>query len=35
MPTGDDLGQRLRDGDLTAAPAALNLVESRAPGHKD
>ncbi len=36
MPaTGDELGQRLRDGDLTAAPAVLNLVESRAPGHKD
>ena len=36
MPTtGEDLGQRLRDGDLTAAPAVLNLVESRAPGHKD
>ncbi len=27
---GDDLGQRLRDGDLSAAPAVLNLVESRA-----
>ncbi len=36
MPaTGDDLGRRLRDGDLTAAPAVLNLVESRAPGHRD
>ena len=35
MPaTGDELGQRLRDGDLAAAPAALNLVESRAPGNK-
>jgi len=33
--TGDELGQRLRDGDLSAAPAVLNLVESRAPGHKD
>jgi LAO/AO transport system kinase len=32
--TGDELGQRLRDGDLAAAPAALNLVESRAPGNK-
>lgn len=29
--TGVDLGQRLRDGDLTAAPAVLNLVENRAP----
>ena len=36
MPaTGEDLGRRLRDGDLTVAPALLNLVESRAPGHKD
>jgi LAO/AO transport system kinase len=32
---GEDLGQRLRDGDLAAAPAVLNLVESRAPGHRD
>ena len=32
---GDELGKRLRGGDLTAAPAVLNLVESRAPGHKD
>jgi LAO/AO transport system kinase len=28
---GADLGARLRDGDLTAAPAVLNLVESRSP----
>ena len=28
---GRELGKRLRDGDLTAAPAALNLLESRAP----
>ena len=35
MPaSGHELGQRLRDGDLSAAPAVLNLVESRAPGHK-
>ena len=35
MPaTGDELGQRLREGDRSAAPAALNLVESRAPGNK-
>jgi LAO/AO transport system kinase len=27
---GEDLGARLRDGDLSAAPAILNLVESRA-----
>jgi LAO/AO transport system kinase len=32
---GDHLGQRLRAGDLSAAPAVLNLVESRAPGHRD
>jgi LAO/AO transport system kinase len=36
MPaSGHELGQRLRDGDLSAAPAVLNLVESRAPGHKE
>ncbi|HVF78287.1 MAG TPA: GTP-binding protein [Solirubrobacteraceae bacterium] len=35
MPAaGDELGQRLRDGDLSAAPAVLNLVESRAAGDK-
>ena len=34
-PTGDELGQRLRDGDLSAAPAVLNLVESRATGHQN
>jgi LAO/AO transport system kinase len=28
---GRELGRRLRDRDLTAAPAALNLIESRAP----
>lgn len=27
-PTGAELGRRLRDGDLSAAPAALNLIES-------
>lgn len=32
--TGDQLGRRLRDGDLSAAPAVLNLVESRTPGHR-
>ena len=26
---GAELGERLRDGDLTAAPAVLNLVENR------
>jgi LAO/AO transport system kinase len=36
MPaTGEDLGRRLREHDLGAAPAVLNLVESRAPGHRD
>src|SRR5580765_5675917 len=29
--TGADLGARLRGRDLTAAPATLNLVESRTP----
>lgn len=29
--SGAELGTRLRDGDLTAAPAVLNLVENRAP----
>src|SRR5215218_3864602 len=28
--SGEDLGARLRDGDLGAAPAVLNLVENRA-----
>ncbi|HWI07618.1 MAG TPA: AAA family ATPase [Solirubrobacteraceae bacterium] len=36
MPaTGDELGQRLRERDLSAAPAVLNLVESRAAGSKE
>ena len=29
---GAELGRRLRDGDLAAAPAVLNILESRAPG---
>ena len=29
--SGADLGRRLRERDLTAAPAALNLVENRSP----
>ena len=34
MPdTGAELARRLRDGDLEAAPAVLNLVENRAPTH--
>lgn len=32
MSDGAELGARLRDGDLGAAPAVLNLVENRAPG---
>ena len=35
---GDDgaqLGARLRDGDLTAAPAVLNLVENRTPAARE
>jgi LAO/AO transport system kinase len=31
VPSGRDLGARLRDHDLSAAPAVLNLLESRAP----
>ena len=29
MPEGADLGERLKAGDVTAAPAVLNLVENR------
>ena len=32
---GAQLGARLRDGDLSAAPAVLNLVENRAPGARE
>jgi len=32
---GAELGRRLRDGDLSAAPAALNLLESRAPEDRE
>jgi LAO/AO transport system kinase len=32
---GEELGARLRDGDLSAAPAVLNLVESRAPRDRE
>jgi LAO/AO transport system kinase len=35
MSSGDELGARLRDGDLSAAPAVLNLVESRAPRDRE
>lgn len=31
MSEGSDLGARLRDGDLSVAPAVLNLVENRSP----
>jgi LAO/AO transport system kinase len=31
MPEGADLGQRLREGDLSAAPSVLNLLENRSP----
>jgi GTPase len=35
MPgTGEELGRRLREGDLSAAPAVLNLVESSSPAHR-
>ncbi|MEJ7823996.1 MAG: GTP-binding protein [Solirubrobacteraceae bacterium] len=35
MPaTGEDLGHRLCDGDRSAAPAVLNLVENRAPAQR-
>ncbi|HEX2231953.1 MAG TPA: GTP-binding protein [Thermoleophilaceae bacterium] len=30
-----DLGERLRNGDRTAAPAALNLIEDRSPGSRE
>ena len=32
---GAELGARLRGGDLTAAPAVLNLVESRTPAQRE
>jgi GTPase len=33
--SGSDLAARLRERDLTAAPAALNLVENRAPDRRE
>ncbi|HEX7298570.1 MAG TPA: AAA family ATPase [Solirubrobacteraceae bacterium] len=33
--TGAELGARLREGDLTAAPAVLNLVESGGPAARE
>jgi LAO/AO transport system kinase len=35
LADGAALGARLRDGDLSAAPAVLNLVESRAPRDRE
>jgi LAO/AO transport system kinase len=32
---GSELGARLRERDLTAAPAVLNLLESRTPGSRE
>jgi hypothetical protein len=32
---GAELGARLRGRDLTAAPAALNLVENRTPAARE
>ena len=31
LPDGTALGERLRSGDLSAAPEVLNLVENRSP----
>lgn len=33
--TGEELAARLREGDLSAAPAVLNLVESTTPAHRE
>ncbi len=33
--SGVELGRRLRDRDLSAAPAALNLIENRAPSNRE
>jgi LAO/AO transport system kinase len=35
VSTGGELGRRLRERDLSAAPAALNLVENRSPGNRE
>jgi LAO/AO transport system kinase len=37
MPASDptELGKRLRERDLSAAPAALNLIEDRSPGSRE
>jgi len=34
-PGGEELGARLRDGDLAAAPSVLNLVESRTAADRE
>ena len=34
-PTAAELGSRLREGDRSAAPAALNLIEDRSPGGRE
>ena len=34
-PSGPELGARLRARDLGAAPAALNVLENRAPAHRE
>src|SRR4029078_7220816 len=33
--SGAELGARLRERDLTAAPAALNLIENRTPAARE
>jgi LAO/AO transport system kinase len=35
LSTGKDLGRRLRERDLSAAPATLNLLESNAPADRE
>jgi LAO/AO transport system kinase len=35
LPDGEALGRRLRDGDRSAAPAALNVIEDRSPRGRD
>jgi LAO/AO transport system kinase len=35
LPDGRELGARLRERDLSAAPAVLNLVENRAPAARE
>ena len=35
LPNAAELGRRLREGDLAAAPAVLNLVENRSPAGRE